>query len=119
MLPAYMRQRAADFFEDFDSEIQNDCDTAVQNLKQRLCLNELEKCLDGFESLDGSPCRSCPKGYFGKECLHICSCNIDICDHVTGCLNVLPSTEAATTGDHAEGTFFSALEPTTATKSNT
>ncbi|CAC5383914.1 unnamed protein product [Mytilus coruscus] len=35
--------RAADYFEDLDSEIQNDFDTAVQKLKQRFCPKELER----------------------------------------------------------------------------
>ncbi|VDI47414.1 Hypothetical predicted protein [Mytilus galloprovincialis] len=43
MLPAYLRGRAADYFEDLDSEIQNDFDTAVQKLKQRFCPKELER----------------------------------------------------------------------------
>ncbi|CAG2253641.1 unnamed protein product [Mytilus edulis] len=43
MLPAYLRGRAADYFEDLDSEIQNDFDTAVQKLKQIFCPKELER----------------------------------------------------------------------------
>ncbi|XP_076117007.1 uncharacterized protein LOC143084833 [Mytilus galloprovincialis] len=45
------------------------------------------ECANGFESLDGSPCRPCPRGFFGKECLNKCDCNILKCNHIKGCIN--------------------------------
>ncbi|CAC5406473.1 unnamed protein product [Mytilus coruscus] len=72
------------------------------------------ECLDGFESLDGGPCRPCPRGFFGKYCLRKCYCKMnEKCNHAKGCLKVLPSTEVVTKHDHVEGTSFSAVEPTT------
>lgn len=32
------------------------------------------ECLNGYESLDGSPCSPCPKGLYGKDCLKTCYC---------------------------------------------
>lgn len=39
--------------------------------------------MDGFESLDGSPCSPCPEGLFGKECLEACYCkNTEYIDQI-------------------------------------
>ena len=43
MLPAYLRGRAADYFEDLDSSIQGDFDGTVRKLKERFCPKELER----------------------------------------------------------------------------
>ncbi|CAG2218978.1 MEGF10_11 [Mytilus edulis] len=72
-------------------------------------------CMDGFMTFDGGQCRPCSRGFYGKDCLIMCHCNMnEKCDHVKGCLKVLHSTtEAVTEHDHVEGTTFSAVEPTT------
>ena len=43
MLPAFLRGRAADFFEDLDSSVQDDFDYVVRRLKERFCPKELER----------------------------------------------------------------------------
>ena len=43
MLPAFLRGRAAHFFEDLDSSIQEEYDKTVHSLKERFCPKELER----------------------------------------------------------------------------
>ncbi|CAC5421858.1 unnamed protein product [Mytilus coruscus] len=79
------------------------------------------ECLDGFQSLDGRPCRPCrPRGFFGKYCFRKCSCiTNEKCDQAKGCLKVIPRTEAITKHYHVEGTSSSSVEPSTEIRSKT
>ncbi|XP_071124089.1 angiopoietin-1 receptor-like [Mytilus edulis] len=87
------------------------------------CFNYVEvngvciECMNGFMTFDGGQCRPCSRGFYGKDCLITCHCNMnEKCDHVKGCLKVLHSTtEVVTEHDHVEGTTFSEVEPTTNT----
>ncbi|VDH96183.1 Hypothetical predicted protein [Mytilus galloprovincialis] len=57
------------------------------------------RCVNGFESFDGSPCMPCPKGLWGGECAKKCSCTKDqICDHILGCINIQIDMPEETTG---------------------
>lgn len=43
LLPAYLRGRAADFYEDLDQDIQEDFDRLVDRMKERFCPKELQR----------------------------------------------------------------------------
>lgn len=34
----------------------------------------------------GLPCRQCPHGYYGEQCIETCSCGTELCDDVLGCV---------------------------------
>lgn len=34
----------------------------------------------------GLPCRECPHGYYGEQCIKTCSCGTELCDDVLGCV---------------------------------
>ncbi|VDI74077.1 Hypothetical predicted protein [Mytilus galloprovincialis] len=70
------------------------------------------ECKKGFISFNGEACRPCPENTFGRECLSDCICRInERCDHVKGCVKLLPSLEPDNTDYHEEDTFFSTQEP--------
>ncbi|CAC5406477.1 unnamed protein product [Mytilus coruscus] len=72
------------------------------------------ECETGFSTFHGESCKQCQKGFYGPKCLKQCFCRTtERCDHVEGCLRVLPSTEAVTPDGHVEGTSFSTVEHTT------
>lgn len=43
LLPEYLRGRAADFYEDFDQDIQEDLNKLVDRMKEMFCLKELQR----------------------------------------------------------------------------
>ncbi|CAG2218974.1 unnamed protein product [Mytilus edulis] len=69
------------------------------------------RCGIGFTSINGEPCKVCQDNRFGYQCISRCRCGTtERCNHVQGCVKVLPTTEYITTDDSNESTSLLGTE---------
>ncbi|CAC5423558.1 MEGF10_11 [Mytilus coruscus] len=64
-----------------------------------------DQCSIGYKATEENTCVPCDGNAYGKECLQRCQCsNVEICDHIQGCINIFKSTDAGKSSQYSKGT---------------